>query len=98
MEIIELSNVDFENPAWTVEFAEQTLGSERMHEIGFGDINNEGFMEIVTVSDGSRQPIHIYSNSEEDAYDPMATWVDANFPLLYNGSASNPVIRCKPGR
>lgn len=90
--IMELSNVDFENPQWFVEFEERNLGSERFHGIGFGDINNDTYMDIITVSDGSKQPIHIYSNSEEDAYDPIATWTSANFPLRYSGSASSIVV------
>ncbi len=94
--ILSLENQNLENPSWEIEFQERpTQGVEvadRIHGAGIGDINNDGYMDILCSSEGEPGAFYIFTNTGEDAYTKVRRWDPAELPDNYTGCQSTIVI------
>ncbi|MCH7763402.1 MAG: T9SS type A sorting domain-containing protein [Candidatus Marinimicrobia bacterium] len=72
LQIVELSNSDFSNPEWKVEFTDIWDGAKNS---GFGitDIDHDGHKEIIMWNEGTGQ-VRVYENVGEDEYRVVNTW------------------------
>ncbi|MCH7733046.1 MAG: T9SS type A sorting domain-containing protein [Candidatus Marinimicrobia bacterium] len=72
LQIVELSNSDFSNPEWKVEFTDIWEGAKNS---GFGitDIDHDGHKEIIMWNEGTGQ-VRVYENVGEDEYRVVNTW------------------------
>jgi len=65
--IFELSDNNFENPSWNIEFEDPSWTNWSGYNISIGDLDQDGFKEIFTVA-YEFYHIIIYENEAEDTY------------------------------
>jgi hypothetical protein len=96
LSIFSLKNGDLDNPSWKVEFEERpTEGAEladRIHGAGIGDLNNDGFMDVLCSSDGDPGAFYVFTNTGEDTYKKVKRWDPMELPEIYTGCQSTIVI------
>ncbi len=85
LQIVELSNSDFDNPEWKVEFTDVWEGAKNS---GFGitDIDHDGHKEIIMWNEGTGQ-VRVYENTGTDAYEVVNTWTPT--PTGYEGTVKS---------
>jgi hypothetical protein len=85
-EIIELSNANFENPQWNVEYIEPGTGTT--FGVAVGDLDLDGRIEIVT-ADWENNLILVTENVDEDQYQTEVKWEVAQIhPDFHTARAS----------
>ena len=89
--ILSLENSDLTNPIWKVEYKDTTV-SEQVHGAGIGDLNNDGFLDILASSSGTPGSFQVYTNTGENSYERVARWEQGSFPSWYEGCQSTIVI------
>ena len=94
LQILELSNSDFSDPTWTVEFTDDWTGAKNS---GFGitDIDHDGHKEIIMWNEGTGQ-VRVYENTGTDTYEVVNTWTPA--PAGYDTSAGATVKSLIPAQ
>ena len=96
LSIFSLKSGDLDNPSWKVEFEERpTEGAEladRIHGAGTGDLNNDGFMDVLCSSDGDPGAFYVFTNTGEDTYKKVKRWDPMELPEIYTGCQSTMVI------
>ncbi len=96
LSIFSLENSDLDNPVWKVEFEERpTEGAalaDRVHGAGIGDINNDGFMDVLCSSDGDPGAFYVFTNTGKDTYEKVKRWDPSELPEIYTGCQSTIII------